>query len=463
MPFPPPTRINSVTAAARPSPQETSRRSIGQQFIVFLLPLLLGNVLQALSNTINGIFLGRMLGASAIASAASVFPVLMFFTAFVIGLGTGASILVGRAWGAKDLAKAQQIAGAALVGSVSLGLVAALVGIVSVDGWLQWMHTPPEIHRAATAYARITVLAFPAVFAFMLASAVLRGTGDTRTPLISLAIACVALIVLTPTLIGGAMGMPRLGVEGAALAGACATLLSLAWLMLYLAKRHSPFAFGSIAPHLRFNRAILFEIVRLGVPTGLFFVTGSLADMMLLSLVNSYGATATAAWGAVSQVMAYVQMPAMCIAIAASVFTAQAIGAKELFRLSQITNTGIWMNLALTGGVATLAALFSSTAVRLFVVEPEVVQLAGSLLHITVWGSVLFGIASVFSGVMRAAGTVLIPTTISLACLAVLLVPLASVFNGILGIHGLWLAYPATYGCALLLQALYFYRIWRLK
>lgn len=259
-----------MTAPTKASPQDKSTRSLGRHFIVFLLPLLLGNVLQALSNTINGVFLGRMLGSNAIAAAASVFPVLMFFTAFVIGLGTGASILIGRAWGAKDLLKAQKIAGTALLGGASLGLIAALVGSALVDPWLQWMHTPQEIRHSATAYARVAVLTFPAVFVFMLASAVLRGTGDTRTPLISLAVACGILLVLTPSLIGGAFGAPTFGVEGAALANACATLISLIWLMRHLAKHRSPFAIGSLVNHLRLNRPIMIEIVRLGVPTGLF-------------------------------------------------------------------------------------------------------------------------------------------------------------------------------------------------
>ncbi len=182
---------------------------------------------------------------------------------------------------------------------------------------------------------------------------------------------------------------------------------------------------------------------------------------MLLSLVNSYGSQATAAWGAVNQVMAYVQFPAMTIAIAASVFAAQAIGAGRLHEVDHVVRVGLWMNLLLTGGLAVVALLAAPYAVALFLKDQEVIKLAASLLHITVWGSIAFGMGSVFTGVMRAAGTVRVPTTISLGCLAFLLFPIAWTFQRELGVKGIWVTYPATYSIALVLQAMYFFGVWK--
>lgn len=197
------------------------------------------------------------------------------------------------------------------------------------------------------------------------------------------------------------------------------------------------------------------------MPTGLFFVASSLADIALLSLVNTHGSHATAAWGAVSQVMTYVQFPAMSIAIAASVFAAQAIGAGELEEVGHATRVGLGLNLLLTGGLAVLVALAAPRLAALFTREPEVVTLTAALLRITVWGSIFFGLASVFTGVMRSAGTVRVPTLISLGCLAFLLFPLGWLFHRLVGIHGIWFGYPLTYATAFVLQGAYFFGVFR--
>lgn len=153
-------------------------------------------------------------------------------------------------------------------------------------------------------------------------------------------------------------------------------------------------------------------------------VASSLADLALLSVVHGYGSGATAAWGAVNQVMAYVQFPAMSISITASIFAAQAIGARRTERLWPITCTGLQMNLLLTGGLALLALTFARPLTGLFITDAKVVDLTVTLLRITVFSGILFGMTSVFSGVMRASGTVLVPTAMSLACIALLQAPL---------------------------------------
>jgi Na+-driven multidrug efflux pump len=129
--------------------------------------------------------------------------------------------------------------------------------------------------------------------------------------------------------------------------------------------------------------------------------------------------------------------------------------------VQHVTRVGLWMNVAVTGGLAIVFALAAPLAVALFTKDPEVIALAAGVLHFTVWGSVAFGMASVFTGVMRSAGTVRVPTGISLGCIAFLLFPLAWGLQRAIGVKGIWLSYPITYGCALVLQALYFHRVWK--
>jgi len=438
-------------AAAAPAVAPLWRR-----FLAFLAPLVLTNVLQALSGTLNNIYLGRMLGTEALAAAVAFFPLLMFLIALVIGLGTGGSILVGQAWGANKHDVVRRVAGTALAGAAVLGVAIMALGFMGIAPMLRGLRTPPAVLPQAVAYAHVLLFALPVLFVSIVASSLLRGVGDTVTPLRTLVITTGCTMVLTPALIHAGLGVAS--AAWAVLAGQAA---GLAWLARHLSRRHHVLAWSGLAPQLRFDGPLLRQVARLGIPTGLFFTVGSLADIAVLSLVNAHGVNATAAWGAVNQVMAYVQFPAMSIAIATSVFAAQAIGARRFEQLDHVTRLGLGMNLALTGALALAAALLARHATGLFVTDPEVVELAAAVLHVMVAGSVLFGMASVFSGVMRAAGTVRVPTLISLGCLALLVFPLGWLFDRTLGLRWIWLAYPATYGVALLLQAAYFHGVWK--
>ena len=439
-------------------------RPLWKTFLVFLGPLVLTNMLQALSGTLNTIYVGQMLGIGALAAVVAFFPLLMLFVAFVIGLGSGASVLAGQAWGAQNIERVRAIAGTVICAGLLLGTAIGLLGFVLAGPLLRLLGTPADVLPDAIAYARVMMAFLPLLFASILTASVLRGVSDTVTPLLSLLVSSAVILLLTPALIRGWIGLPPLGVTSGAWATVVATALSLAWMMWHLRRRHHPLAPDrAFRPHWRIEPALLRPVLRLGIPTGLFFVTGSLADLALVSIVNGYGSNATAAWGAVNQVMAYVQFPAMSISITASVLAAQAIGGGRLEQVDAVTRVALGMNVVLTGGLAVLAALLAPHIVGLFITDPQVVRLAVTLLHIGVWAAVLLGLGSVFSGVMRASGTVLIPTAITISLLAFALVPLGWTFNRLFGLPGIWLAHPATYLIGLILQASYFYGVWKKK
>src|SRR3954469_24283862 len=124
-----------------------------RNFMAFLGPMILANILQSLSATINGVFIGQMLGTRALAAVASVFPVIFFFISLVIGLGAGASVLIGQAWGARETHKVKAIAGTTLAVGFALGAVIALLGGIFTEGMLRLLRTPPEILPEALGYA----------------------------------------------------------------------------------------------------------------------------------------------------------------------------------------------------------------------------------------------------------------------------------------------------------------------
>ena len=442
----------------------TAPRPLWKTFAVFLAPMLLSNILQSLSGTLNNVYVGQMIGVGALAAVSSFFPVMFFFIAFTIGLGAGASVLIGQAWGARDIAKVKAIAGTTLTVGLVFGGVVAVFGGAFTAPMLKALQTPPDILEDATRYARIILIAMPGLFVFLLSTAMLRGVSDTVTPLLTLGISTLVGLVLTPALIRGWGDLPMLGVASGAAATVVSFVVATVWLAFRLRRMKSPLAPDrDFARCMRIDFAILKTVLRVGVPTGVQMIVIALAEIALLSLVNSYGSEATAAYGAVNQVVAYVQFPAISIAITASILGAQAIGAGHTSQLGAIARTGLLMNLVLTGSLVVLGYLFSRRLMGLFITSAEVIDIAQTLLHIMLWGTVIFGMASVLSGIMRASGSVLVPTAISIVCIALVEVPVAYVMSHRIGLNGVWIAYPVAFIAMLALQTAYYRLVWRKK
>ncbi len=159
--------------------------------------------------------------------------------------------------------------------------------------------------------------------------------------------------------------------------------------------------------------------------------------------------------------MSYVQFPALSISISVSIFGAQAIGRGNADQMGAIVRTGLEMNLALTGGLATIADLFSRILMSFFITDGAVLELAQGLLHIVLWSTVVFGMATVFSGAMRASGTVWMPLLISMFAITAIEVPAAIVLSRMIGIQGVWIAYPITFCAMFVLQMGYYLLAWR--
>ncbi len=424
--------------------------------------MVLGNVLQSLSGTFNNIFVGQMLGTRALAAVSAMFPIVFFFISLVIGIGTGASVLIGQAWGAREVHKVKSIAGTALSLGLMLGVAVALLGGGFAAYLLEWLRTPADVLPEAVSYARMMMFAMPLLLVFILFTQLLRGVSDTVTPLFALLLSTAVAAVMTPAFIKGWAGLPRLGVTGAAAASIVSFLCALVFMTLRMRSRNHPLAPDmELLRDLRVDLRLLRLVVKIGLPTGVQMIVISLAEIAVLALVNRYGSDATAAYGAVNQIVNYVQFPALSIAITASILGAQFIGAGRSERLGEIMRTGLQMNLFVTGTLVLLGYLFSRHILGLFITSAPVIELAQTLLHIMLWSSVVFGFAATVSGVMRASGAVLMPTGIAIFCIAAIEVPAAYLLSDRYGIEGIWMAYPIAFAAMLVLQTAYYRLVWR--
>ncbi|HQV24384.1 MAG TPA: MATE family efflux transporter [Acinetobacter sp.] len=436
--------------------------NLWKTFFVFLVPLIATNILQNLSGTINTIFVGQMMGVEAIAAVAVFFPILFFLLAFVIGISAGTTVLVGQAWGAQNIEKVRSVIGSTLFMTLIGGTIIAILGFVFAPNILNLLGIDPKVMHLSLPYVRWMLAGSPLLFVYIVYTSILRGVGDSVTPLIALGLTSVIGLIVTPILLKGYFGFPALGI----IAPAIATILGYAAVLIFLAfylhhKNHPLKLDARLLQHVRYDADLSKIILKLGIPTGIQMVTTSLAGLVIIGLVNRYGAHATAAYGAVNQVLNYIQFPAMSISIAASIFAAQAIGAGKPDLLAKVTRTALSMNILFTGSLIALAYLFSKYLMALFITDHSVIELGQQLLFIVLWSILFFGASAIFAAIMRASGTVTVPMLINILTILLIEIPCAYWFSTLWGLTGIWMAYALAFVSLCVFQALYYQFVWK--
>jgi len=438
------------------------QQNLWKTFFIFLLPLVVTNILQSLSGTINTIFVGQMLGVHAIAAVAVFFPILFCLMAFVIGLSAGSTVLVGQAWGAKNLEKVRCVIGSTLFMTLIGGSLIAFFGVIFAEKILLLLGTDPDVMHLSLPYVQWMLAGSPLIFIYIIYTSILRGVGDSTTALFASALTIGVGLVVTPVLIAGYFGFPKMGIISPAIATILGNIAVLLFLALYLNYKQHPLKLDlALLKHIRPSLSKI--ILRLGIPTGVQMITTSAAGLVIVGLVNRYGAEATAAYGAVNQVLNYIQFPALSIAIAASVFGAQAIGAGKNDLLNKVTRTALSMNILFTGSLVVLAYLFSKYLMALFITDPQVVVLGQQLLFIVLWSILFFGASAIFASIMRASGTVTVPMIINIIAIIAIEVPAAYLFSHWWGLQGIWYGYALAFVCLCIMQGLYYQFVWKKK
>lgn len=445
-------------------PDFSSVGTLWRPFLFFLLPLLFTNILQSLSGTINTIFVGQLLGVQAIAAVSVFAPMLFFLMSFIIGIASGSAILIGQAWGAKDLDLVKRITGNSFAIILMMGVVIAVVGSLMSQFIIVKMGVPLEIQDTANHYAKLMLVGSPLLFLFIAYTSLLRGVGDSITPLLAVGISIVIGLFVTPALIQGWMGLPKLGIQAPAVATLLSQFLVLLFLFFYTRAKNHPLQIDSkLLVDIRIQPDIARKVIRLGLPTAFQMVTGAISGLVIIKLINGFGANATAAYGAVNQVLSYVQFPAMSIAIAASIYASQAIGAGKATALNSVTRTAMMTNFIITGGLIILAYLFSRYLMAIFITVDGVITLAQHLLHIVLWSLIFFSSGMIFSGMMRATGMVWQPMFISIGTILLIEIPAAILLSRQFGLQGIWWAYVTNFIVMSVLQGLYYQFVWKKK
>lgn len=421
-------------------------------YLVLLTPLILTHALQSVGGLLDGFWLGSLLGVRGIATAASFFPVFFLLLSLIIGLGAGATILAGQAWGAGDPAQLRRVAATAFVAALGVGLAVAVAGAWSAPWLMQALGTPQDILPAAVLHARAMLLVMPFVFVTWTGLSLSRGASDALSPMLALLAATLIGAVCTPLLVAGT----PLGVAGVAVSALFAQLTALTVLIRRWRRHDHPLAPGSGWQDCKPSAAIAKRMLRIGLPAALQMLALALAEIVLLGLVNRHGSTATAAYGAATQVLSWVQFPAMSLGIAATIFSAHAVGAGRRERLSVIVATGLRLNAMVTALFVLAAHLLVPFALRVFLEPGPALDLSVSIVRTVAWSVVLLGWSNVLVGSMRASGAALVPALLSMLAIVAFEWPLAVLLEARLGLAGVFWACPAAFLTMLVLHGLYY-------
>jgi putative MATE family efflux protein len=450
--------------ASRPGQRDLTTGPIGKTLLAFALPTLFSSIIQSLNGSINTIWVGRFLGEDALASTSNANLVMFLLMAFVFGFGMAATILIGQAFGRRDIDGARRVVGTAIGSFVPVAAAVAIFGWVFAPALLHLLAMPPAAMPLALAYLRVIFLAMPAILIIIVLMMGLRGSGDALTPLWFMIVAVVLDAGLNPVFILGLGPAPRLGIAGSATATVIANYTGLIALLAYIYWRDLPLRLrGRELLYLKPDLAILKTIVKKGLPMGLQMIVISSSALATMGLVNREGVDTTAAFGVTMQLWTYIQMPAMALSAAASAMAAQNIGADKWERVSAITRSGIVYNLIITGLLVALLAIADRPALALFLGgDSAALPIARHIQLIGTWSFILFGVTMVLFGTVRANGAVLGPLVILAIGLYPVRLGFALAAYPSLGADALWLSFPvSSFANMAMAAAFYLHGGWR--
>jgi putative MATE family efflux protein len=424
----------------------------------FSLPILYANVLQSLNGSVNSIWVGRYLGEAALTATSNANTVMFLLIGAAFGVALAATILIGQSIGANDIAETKRVVGTSASFFTAISVAMAVAGLLLCRPLLIAMATPADSLALAVAYMRVIFLALPCLYLYAFVMAVLRGSGDSKTPFYFMVLSVGIDIALNPLFIFGLGPVPRLGIAGSALATFVAQAVSLTALIRHLyRRRHILCLHREELALLKPDWSVVSTLIRKGLPMSAQMLVLSLSGVLMITLVNRFGVDTTAAFGAALQIWNYIQMPAFAIGMGMSAMTAQNVGAGKWDRVARIARIGVLYSLLLTGSIVAALELLDTRVFTPFLpAGSAALAIASHLNRIATVSFIFFGVSVALFGVVRAAGAVMAPLIILGVSLLVVRFPLAELLLGPYRADAIWWSFPVSSALSSLLALLYY-------
>lgn len=394
-------------------PKKTTARdmtqgSIVKQLIQFSLPLMLGNVFQMLYNTVDSVVVGTFVGTQALAAVGSTTMIVNIMVFFFNGFATGASVVIARRFGARDQQQLHTAVQTTMATTFVLAVFFTVIGLIGVEPMLRLMATPEDVFGEAAIYLRIYIAGFSGLVIYNMCSGILRAVGDTTRPLYFLILTSVLNIVLDLFFVLKL----HMGIAGVAYATIISQFVSAGLTLLLLSSTRDIYRLNWKG--LSINTQVLGQIVAVGLPAAIQSVITSFSNVFVQSYINAFGSQCMAGWSAYNKLDQFILLPMQSLAMAATTFVSQNIGANQQKRASKGTVASVSLSLGVTAVIILAVCIFAAPAITLFTPDEAVIEF-GVLFVRTNFVFLLFNCVNhVLAGALRGRGDSTAPMAIML-------------------------------------------------
>ena len=423
---------------------------IWKQFLLFSVPLLIGNLFQQLYNTVDSVVVGNFIGSEALAAVGSSNSLINLIIGMFLGIATGAGVIISQYYGAGDERKLSWAVHTCIALSLIGGVALSILGVLASPLILKWMGTPEDVMEGSVVYLRIFFSGSLFNLLYNMTAGVLRAVGDSRRPLYYLAVSSAVNVVLDLVFVVGF----QMGIAGAAWATIIAQAVSA--LLALVALMRTQDIYRVDLKKLKIDVRMMKRILAIGIPSGIQQSIISLSNVIVQSNINIYGSAAMAGYGASSKIDGFVTLPLQSFCIAATTFTGQNIGAKKKKRVIQGIFQGIAISLIYTLILSPILLWRSEDVLRIFGSDPAVLEYGKISMTILIPLYSVLSIHQILMGTLRGAGKTMVTMMIGLGNMCVLrmiyingIVPFFHSFEAVM------LCYPITWFSTMVMDILY--------
>ena len=403
-------------------------------------PVMVVNLVNVSYNIVDAIWLGRLGRQAFSAPTVCMFPIMLIYSA-VMGYAMAGISLISQYVGAKDLTMTKRVAGQLLTFGLIVGISTSLVGYFVAPYILSAMGVPSDVYPLALSYLRIMFLGMPLIIPGFGYVVIANSLGDTRTPMKLNVATSLANIVLDPILIFGLLGMPKLGVVGAALATVASRSAATVAGIVLLFRGFS----GGFRIHLsdmKLEGWWLRKVFKIGTPLAIQQSSNALGFTILMSIVSRFGSAYIAAFGVVSRVTSLIQVFTGGINRAGSIIVGQSVGAEAYERAKEAAHKVMLITFTSLSIGAAVIYLLRAWVVQAFVNDPAVIPIGSQLITYMAPAMPFFGLFAVCGAVASGSGHTKFYAVISVIRLWLVRIGLSILLAYLLGwgALGVWVA-----------------------
>lgn len=414
--------------------------SLFSRMFMLTVPLICSGMLQLLFNAADVVVVGKFSGEHALAAVGSTSSLINLLLNLVIGISLGASVIVGRNYGAKNKSAVRKSVHTAIAIALFSGIIMLFIGVLLSPPILKIMGSPDDVIKLSTLYMRIYFLGMPAMMLYNFGASILRAAGDTRRPLYILTGAGIINIILNLVFVVGL----NLSVAGVALATIISETISASLVMRILIKTDG-FLHLDIK-RIKIHKKFLKEMLQVGLPAGIQGVFFNISNVLIQSSVNSFGAIVMAGNAAAVTLEGFVDTSVMAIYQTTLSFTSQNMGAKQYGRINKIFGVSFVMAVGAGFIFGGGTYLFAEKLLKICISTDEAISYGVTRLGIVTVTYPLCGIMDVGASVLRGMGYSILPTVVVLVGACIFRVAwIMTVFREYHSLVILYLSYPISW------------------